>query len=84
MFIPASYLQGIDNDEHVLPEIIRKTTDAALICARDSSSGNTQGCHSGVPYDIHPSMILDTFSPEDPRRTIKGIVSKEKMEGSGF
>jgi hypothetical protein len=44
-------------------------THAALICLIDSSSGKTQACHFGVPYDIHPSMILDTLSPELPRRT---------------
>ena len=36
----------------------------------DSSSGKTQGCHSGDPYDMHPRIILDTCKPEDPSRTV--------------
>lgn len=52
-------------------DIIRadETTYANLICLIASCSGSTQLCHSGLPYDMHPRMIRDTFKPEFPRRT---------------
>ena len=39
------------------------------MCLMASSSGRTQFCHSGDPYDMHPRMILETFKPEFPSRT---------------
>ncbi len=43
---------------------------AALMCLMPSSSGMTQSCHSELPYDMHPRIILDTFKPDLPKRTI--------------
>ena len=45
------------------------STDAYLMCLIASSSGSTQFIQSLDPYDMHPRMIFDTFSPELPRRT---------------
>lgn len=33
---------------------------------REASSSNVQSCQSGLPKDIVPRMIFDTFSPEVP------------------
>ena len=63
--------------------LIVNFTNANLICLMASSSGRTQSCHLGEPYDMHPRMILDTFSPEFPRRTanrqLSGKSSRSKI-----
>lgn len=44
-------------------------TYAYLICLMASSSSRTQSCQVLRPYCIVPKMILETFSPDFPRRT---------------
>ena len=70
LWMPFSYLAQIaQHVQHSLAERQEATTYAYLMCLIASSSGKTQLCHSGEPYDMHPRMIFDTFSPEFPRRT---------------
>jgi hypothetical protein len=38
------------------------------MCSMDSASPSTHGSHLDEPYDMHPRMILDTLSPDNPRR----------------
>ena len=54
--------------------VVKVDTNANLMCLIASSSGRTQSCHSGEPYDMHPRMILDTFNPEFPRRTVYRVL----------
>ena len=64
----------------------RQCTYAYLMCLIPSSSGSTQFCQSGEPYDMHPKMIFETFSPEFPRRTmmtrLRFIPAKRSRSGA--
>ena len=46
-------------------------THANLMCSIACSSGSTHFCHLGEPYVMVPKMILETLSPDFPRRTAR-------------
>ena len=77
-----SYVRGVEGIYSIIiPDggIVRarqwelRMTYANLICLRASSSGSTQLCQLGSPYDMQPSIILEIFSPELPRDTSESV-----------
>jgi hypothetical protein len=59
------------------------STHATLMCLIASSSPRTHSCHLGSPYCMVPKMILETLSPDCPRRTVR-VKSMFKLQRVSF
>jgi hypothetical protein len=53
--------------EHTVSHVLIPHLYACSRRGRLSFSFKTQGCHSELPYDIAPRMILETFRPDLPK-----------------